>query len=86
MQTAQKRTVVTVEDRRAVLQIARVRKPWEVAEVPHEQFIRRMLKTRLGFSKSEPASDSIKEATRHLVKVVVDAAAAKARVVVGEVA
>jgi hypothetical protein len=38
-QAAAKRSNVTVDDRRAVIVIAQARKPKEVAEVPHEQFI-----------------------------------------------
>lgn len=79
-----RRENVTVDDRRAVIVIANARKPRDVAEVGHEQFIRRALKTRLGWPQREPAPESVKKAARemaaHLVlrdKVAADQQAAK---------
>lgn len=65
-QAPQKRTVVTVDDRRAVLVMASARKPKDVAEIPHEAFIRNALKDRLGWPRREPAPQQLKESAKHL--------------------
>jgi hypothetical protein len=65
-QAPQKRTVVTVDDRRAVLVMASARKPKDVNEVPHEAFIRNALKDRLGWPRREPAPQQLKESAKHL--------------------
>ena len=65
-QAPQKRTTVTIDDRRAVLVIAAARKPRDVVEVPHEAFIRNALKDRLGWPRREPASQQLKDAAKHL--------------------
>ena len=70
-QAPQKRTVVTVDDRRAVLVIASARKPKDVAEVPHEAFIRNALKDRLGWPRREPAPQQLKESAKHLAEGLV---------------
>lgn len=56
-----RREVITVEDRRAVLMVAKARKPGDVAKVNHETFIRRELKSRLGWPQNEPASAAVKQ-------------------------
>jgi murein L,D-transpeptidase YcbB/YkuD len=61
-----KRSNVTVDDRRAVLVIAQARKPKEVAEVSHENFIRNALKDRLGWPRREQAPDAVKDAAKHM--------------------
>lgn len=66
MQTATRKTVVDVDTRRAVIVVARGRKPAEVAKVPHESFIRNMLKERMGWPRREPAPETIKEAARQM--------------------
>lgn len=53
-----KRTVVTVDDRRAVLTAAKARDAKAVAKVPHNVFIRQMLKERMGWTMKEPAPES----------------------------
>ena len=45
---ATKRTTVTVDDRRAVFIAAKARKARDIVAMPTEQFIRNMLKDRLG--------------------------------------
>lgn len=65
-QAPQKRTVVTVDDRRAVLVMASARKAKDVAEIPHEAFIRNALKDRLGWPRREPAPQQLKESAKHL--------------------
>lgn len=82
MQQAQvKRTVVDVDTRRAVVVLARSRKPGEVADVNHETFIRNALKDRMGWPRRDPAPDTIKTAAKEmaafLVKRDADIAAAK---------
>lgn len=66
-----KRAIVDVDTRRAVMSIAMGRKPRDVAEVPHEAFIRNMLKDRLGWPRREPAPDAIKEATRQMASFLI---------------
>ncbi len=80
-QQIQRRTEVTIDDRRAVLVLARTRDPKLAAVVPHEAFIRNTLKDRMGWPRKEPASDQLKAAARemaaHLVSRDKEAAAAK---------
>lgn len=71
-QAVAKRSVVQVEDRRAVLLVAKVRPLRDVAQVPHEQFIRNALKDKMGWPRREPASDSIKVAARELAAQLVE--------------
>lgn len=66
MQTTQKRTNVTVDDRRAVIAIAAGRKPKDVGAVPHEAFIRNLLKDRLGWPRREPAPQSVLDAAKQM--------------------
>jgi len=66
MQITVKREKVTVDDRRAVIVLARGRKPADIAKVSQEAFIRQQLKARLGIAKEQPASDSIKEAAKQM--------------------
>ena len=79
-QQTQKRTVVDVDTRRAVVTVARARKPRDVAEVPHEKFVRNALKDRLGWLRRDPAPESIKAAAKEIAAFLVkrDADAAKA--------
>lgn len=72
LKTAQKirRNTVTVEDRRAVMVLAKSRKPKDIALVKHEDFVRRELKSRLGWPQSEPASDALKTAAREIAQAV----------------
>ena len=77
-----RRANVTVDDRRALIAIASGRKPKEVAEVPHEQFIRNALKDRLNWPRRDPAPqavlDAAKQMAAHLVARDKKAAAEKA--------
>lgn len=70
-QAIARRSVVQVEDRRAVLLVAKVRPLRDVAQVPHEQFIRNALKDKMGWPRREPASESIKAAARELAMQLV---------------
>lgn len=70
-QAPQKRANVTIDDRRAILVIASARKPKDVAEVPHEAFIRNALKDRLGWPRREPAPQQLKESAKHLAEGLV---------------
>jgi hypothetical protein len=63
-----KRANVTVDDRRAVLVIAQARKPKDVAEMSHENFIRNALKDRLAWPRREPAPESVKQAAKHMAQ------------------
>jgi hypothetical protein len=65
------RSNVTVDDRRALIAIASGRKPREVMEVPHEQFIRNALKDRLGWPRREPAPQSVKDAAKQMASFLV---------------
>jgi len=60
------RTNVTVDDRRAVLVVARGRKKADVAKIPQEAFIRRALKERLGIAFDQPAPDSVRLAAKQM--------------------
>ena len=80
--TPVKRNTVDVDTRRAVIVIARSRKPKEVAEVNHETFIRNSLKDRMGWPRRDPAPEAIKAAAREMAAFLVardkEVAAAKA--------
>lgn len=60
--------------------LARGRKPNEVARVPHEAFIRRTLKERMGYAHDEPAPDTIKVAAKQMAALLEAADKAKAAV------
>ena len=81
--TPVKRNTVDVDTRRAVIVIARSRKPKEVAEVNHETFIRNSLKDRMGWPRRDPAPEAIKAAAREMAAFLVardkEVAAAKAK-------
>ena len=78
-----RRNTVDIDTRRNIVVIARARKPKEVAEVSHEQFIRNALKDKMGWPRREPAPESIKQAAREMAAFLVqrdkDVAAAKAK-------
>ena len=81
MQITSKRVTVTVDDRRAVFMAAKDRPQRLQVAVPNEQFIRHMLKDRMGWGHREPAPESVKAVARemaHQLKVMADAAYAKA--------
>jgi hypothetical protein len=84
LKQAVKRTTVDIDTRRSIVVIARARKPQEVAEVTHEQFIRNALKDKMGWPRREPAPESIKVAAREMAAFLVardkEVAAAKAKV------
>ena len=69
-----KREKVTIDDRRAVIVLARSRKPADIAKVPQEAFLRQQLKARMGIAKDEPASESIKEAAKQMAAALAPAA------------
>ena len=60
------RTNVTIDDRRAVIVIARNRKQADIVKMPQEAFIRRALKERLGMGFDQPASESVKKAAQEM--------------------
>lgn len=64
------RTNVTVDDRRAVLVIARNRKAADVVKIPQEAFIRRALKERLGIAFDQPAPDSVRAAAKQMALAI----------------
>lgn len=64
--TVAKRTTVCIDTRRSVNMLAMARKPADVAKEGHEQFIRNLLKDRLGWPRREPAPESIKAAAREM--------------------
>ena len=66
MKIATTRTNVTVDDRRAVIVLARGRKLRDQVAVPQEVFIRRALKERLGLAFDAPAPDALKSAAKEM--------------------
>jgi len=78
MQTATKRTTVDVDTRRSIIVLARGRKPNDVAKLPHEAFIRRLLKERMGWGMKENAPDSIKAAAKQMAAAIIAEEKAKA--------
>ena len=77
LKTSTRRANVTVDDRRAVLMLAKARKPRDVAAVPHEAFIRNTLKDRLGWARTTPAPQSILDAAKQMAQAIVVADKAK---------
>lgn len=69
--TPRKRIVVDIDTRRTVMMLAVARKAHEVQEVGHEAFIRRTLKTNMGYSKLDPSPDSVKQAAKEMAAVLV---------------
>jgi hypothetical protein len=61
-----RRTTVDIDTRRKVVMIARARKPRDVAAIPHEAFVRHTLKDALGWTRREPAPESIKVAAKEI--------------------
>lgn len=66
MQAATKRNVVCIDTRRIVNMTAAARKPADVMKEGHEQFIRNMLKDKLGWPRRDPAPEVIKVAAREM--------------------
>lgn len=64
------RTNVTVDDRRAVLVLAKNRKDSDILRVPQEAFIRNALKDRMGWPRREPAPEAVKLAAREMAKAI----------------
>ncbi len=65
MQTkTQQRSNVTVDDRRAVMPLARAFKP--TLKLNREQFIRNALKARLNWPEREPAPESVMAAVKQM--------------------
>ena len=82
MQATTKRTTVCIDTRRTVNMLAMSRKPGDVAKESHEQFIRNLLKDKMGWPRREPAPQSIKDAAKEMAAFLVqrdkDIAKAKA--------
>jgi hypothetical protein len=68
MQTANAKTVVDIDTRRKVFMAARGRKPQDVAKVPHEAFIRNLLKDCLGWKRDQPAPDHVKQVAKQMAE------------------
>jgi hypothetical protein len=66
-----KRNTVDIDTRRAIISVARGRKPVDVNKVPHEQFIRNALKDKMGWPRNEPAPESIKAAAKQMAATLV---------------
>jgi hypothetical protein len=64
--TVTKRTTVCIDTRRTVNMLAQARKPQDVAKEGHEQFIRNLLKDKLGWPRREPAPEAIKVAAKEM--------------------
>lgn len=78
-----KRHTVDIDTRRTVVVLARARKPFEVAEVNHETFIRNALKDKMGWPRRDPGPESIKVAAKEMAAFLVarDKAAADAKAI-----
>ncbi len=63
-QAPQKRSNVTVDDRRAVISVARGFKP--TAKETREQFIRNALKDRLNWPRRDPAPQAVIDAAKQM--------------------
>ncbi len=70
MQATTKRTTVCIDTRRTVNMLAMSRKPGDVAKEGHEQFIRNLLKDKMGWPRREPAPESIKAAAKQMAAVL----------------
>lgn len=70
MQATTKRTTVCIDTRRTVNMLAMSRKPGDVAKEGHEQFIRNLLKDKMGWPRREPAPESIKVAAKQMAAVL----------------
>jgi len=66
MQVTARKTTVDADTRRKVYMAARARKPQDAAKVPHEAFIRNLLKDTLGWPRREQAPESIKAVAREM--------------------
>lgn len=65
-----KRTNVTVDDRRAVLMLAKSRKDRDVTDVPHEAFLVNALKERMGFASKDEPTESMLAAAKQLAAIL----------------
>lgn len=72
MQSVTRKTVVCVDTRRAVMGVAGNRKLGDVAREGHEQFIRNLLKDKLGWPRREQAPEAIKAAAREMASTLVN--------------
>lgn len=66
MLKTQAKTIVDIDTRRKVFMAAKGRKPADVAKVPHEAYIRNMLKDSLGWPRREPAPDMVKAVAKEM--------------------
>ena len=66
MQTTTRKTTVDTDTRRKVFMAAKGRKPADVAKVPHEAFIRNLLKDSLGWPRREPAPEAVKQVAKEM--------------------
>lgn len=78
MNTTAHKTVVDIDTRRKVFMTAKGRTPADVAKVPHEAFIRNLLKDSLGWKRNEPAPEAIKSVAKAMAEQFVAADKAKA--------
>lgn len=77
LNTVAKRTAVTVDDRRAVFMAVKARPSRDLVAVPNEQFIRNMLKDRMGWPRREPAPEQVKAVAREMASAFHKAAMAR---------
>lgn len=64
------KSVVCADTRRAVFMIAKSRRKDDVLKEKHEDFIRRELKSRLGWPKRDPAPQSIKDMAKEMAATI----------------
>lgn len=60
MQATQQRSIVDVDTRRTVFMAAKARTPSDVAKLPHEAFVRQLLKEKMGWARNEAAPEHVK--------------------------
>lgn len=72
-----KRTTVTVDERRKVFVLAKSRNAKDRAKLPDEAFIRQQLKSSMGYGPKDSAPDSIKSVAKEMAqKILAEAKAA----------
>ena len=65
------KTIVCADTRRAVFMIAKARRKDDVLKVKHEDFVRQLLKDRMGWPKREPAPQSIKDTAKEIAATLI---------------
>lgn len=70
-QTTVRRSTVDIDTRRSVFMVASARKPADVVAESHENFVRHLLKSKMGWPQREPAPQSIKDAAKAIAAQLV---------------